>query len=267
MNEEEANSIFLLEDQEQVLFGTLLGDGSLKKQKNFKNARFQMKHSLKQKEWFDWKVKQLELLASFKCVFYQKEASSKTQPSKLYEKLRFQTRALLYLTKVYDSIYTNNVLDFTKPWVHKLKPIALMVWWLDDGSIMKSKRRGKLATQGFTLDQNKQLQALFKKKWNIDVSICSNYSKKAKKSYNYLQFNTSNLKKLLKLIMPYIPIKSMVYKTLIIYKDKKLQKDWISTMRKYYNPKLYTMLLKFQFFKRKKRIFLKKKFKKVNFNF
>ncbi len=267
----EANSIKLTSHQKEVLFGTLLGDGSLKLQKNYKELRFAMKHSIQQKEWFYWKVHQLANLASYNSVFEQNEPYSKAKPGVIYTKLRFQTRALPCLTSIHNTCYTNNQLDFTKPWLYRhITEKSLAVWWLDDGSVMKIKRRGKLATQGFTRNQNQQLKDFFFKKWKIRCSVCTTFYKSSQKVYYYLQFNTEMLKRLLKLIMPFIPVKSMVYKALLVYKNKSLQKDWIRTMKKYLPSRLHGSWRRFlkaskkkQKKAPKKRIFFTKKVKKV----
>lgn len=42
-----------------ILLGSILGDGSLKIRKGCKNAAFQEKHSMKQKEYLMWKRNQI----------------------------------------------------------------------------------------------------------------------------------------------------------------------------------------------------------------
>jgi hypothetical protein len=46
LSNEEANKICLTPLQVQILLGTILGDGSLKKQTGYANVRFQMRHSI-----------------------------------------------------------------------------------------------------------------------------------------------------------------------------------------------------------------------------
>ncbi len=47
------------------------------------------------------------------------------------------------------------------------------------------------------------------------------------------------LKRLLKVVMPHIPVGSMVHKTFMCYKDKARQQDWIATMKKHLKPELH----------------------------
>ena len=43
----------------EIILGTLLGDGSLKIQKKYKNARLQFRHTEKDSEYFFWKSNDL----------------------------------------------------------------------------------------------------------------------------------------------------------------------------------------------------------------
>ena len=54
------------------------------------------------------------------------------------------------------------------------------------------------------------------------------------KSYmaNRIKLGTTELKKFLRIIMPYIPCEDMVYKVCVRYADSKLQQRWISELKK-----------------------------------
>jgi len=55
----------------QVLLGGLLGDGHLSRTKGYKNARYQMRHSIVQQEYFEWKVNHLKEICTEKSVQIQ----------------------------------------------------------------------------------------------------------------------------------------------------------------------------------------------------
>jgi len=61
----------------------------------------------------------------------------------------------------------------------------------------------------------------------------SNWSQVArtKSCYYRLWFSTEELKKWLRLIMPHIPVPSMLYKVILIYKHSLLQQRWISEVK------------------------------------
>ena len=120
--------------QEIVLIGTILGDGYL--EKNGCHYRLQVLHSLKQKDYVDWKYK----------VFQQ---ITKTQPrviGQLKATYRFRTRTNPVFDKFHSLFYPNKVKiipgAIKKLLVH---PQSLAVWFMDDG-----KRRPDCG--GFYLD-------------------------------------------------------------------------------------------------------------------
>ncbi|PIR02174.1 MAG: hypothetical protein COV62_02125, partial [Candidatus Nealsonbacteria bacterium CG11_big_fil_rev_8_21_14_0_20_35_11] len=51
---------FLSKNCKEIILGSLLGDGSLRIHKSYKNARFSFRHSVNQKEYFFWKAGQLK---------------------------------------------------------------------------------------------------------------------------------------------------------------------------------------------------------------
>lgn len=105
-----------------------------------------------------------------------------------------------------------------------------MVWWLDDGGkIGRIRNKGKLATHGFTHFQNKILQNYLLKRWHVRTYI-SRQRKKTGGYYHFLEMNTTNLKKFLRIIMPVMPIPQMLYKFYLPYKNKNLRDGWIREM-------------------------------------
>jgi hypothetical protein len=218
--------------QREVLYGTLLGDGSLKQQTNYVNLRFQMRHSIVQTQWFFWKVMELQSLATEKAVHPQPPDGYSSK-----EKLHFQTRALPSFTEVHHQLYTDNVLDFTKPWLSWLTPLSLMVWVLDDGGRMgEGGRKLKLCTHGFFSEDAQILlcQAL-KANWDIDSKVEPiddiDDTGKIMKTYKVIMVYQNAFKKLARIIMPYIPVEDMVYKVFMSYEDAKLQQSWIAEMK------------------------------------
>lgn len=233
----EAEKIQITNYQEQILLGTILGDGSLKFNEDsaYKNARFGMRHSIVQLRWFLWKICQLEGLFTKKAIHVQKPDGYSTKP-----KVHFQTRALPCFTKLHNEVYTNNEVDFTKAWLGKLTPFSLMVWWLDDGGkIGEGARKGKWSTQGWGLDGNKRLKKLLKEIWSIDCRIIQMISVVTGEEQYYLELSQNNLKKLLRIIMPLIPVKTFVYKAFLTYKDQRSQQSWIAEMKQLMNEQFH----------------------------
>nr|YP_010448251.1 hypothetical protein NRL16_pgp038 [Symbiochloris sp. SG-2018]UTQ75732.1 hypothetical protein [Symbiochloris sp. SG-2018] len=219
------NQILLSNSCKQVLLGALLGDGSLRVQKNYKNARFQMRHSIIQKTYFDWKVSQLNEIAITKAVALQGPDGFSTN-----KKLHFQSRALESLTTLYKITHHKNKLMIRRKWLNLMNPLALMVWWFDDGSLISGRRQGVICTDSFDINSVKILSRYLKVVWGIETRVRLK-SKKIPDQYR-LFLNTSETIKFLKIILPCIPKKEMLPKVLISYKDDNIQQRWISEIQK-----------------------------------
>jgi hypothetical protein len=219
-----------------ILLGSLLGDGSINIQKNYVNARFQMRHSGKQESWFNWKVSILRSLATDKSVHksapdgFQKKSKNPTG------KLHFQTRALPVLTEIFKIVEKGGKKYIQRSWLNHLNAEALMVWWLDDGSLVKNHKNGIFCTHGFSEKEVKILSQYLKRVWGVHTTL-SKVKKKVsqKNSSTYeptvLRLNTTNLVKFLRIIMPYVPVESMLYKLCIGYVDLEHQQRWISELK------------------------------------
>jgi hypothetical protein len=218
-----------------ILLGTLLGDGSLSIQKNYANARFQMRHSSMQKKWFDWKSEALASLGTNKAIHFQKpdgfqrSRPANHPPNEPWGKWHFQTRALPELTKIYDVVRKGKKKNVQRSWLNHLDARALMVWWCDDGGLTSKLKKGHISTHGFTLGEIKILSKYLKVVWNLDNIIGKVHKKNVE--YYVIRLNTTNLKKLIRLIAPFIPVASMVYKLCVGYVDRELQQRWISELK------------------------------------
>ena len=215
----------------EIILGSILGDGSLKIHKNYKNARFKFKHSIVQKDYFNWKVSMLSEISSKKSVIIQKPDNFSNN-----KKLLFQSKALESLTTIYNKTHRNNKLQIKRQWLNHLTPLSLAIWWLDDGSLISNNRKGVLCTDNFSQTSVQLLSNYLSVVWKIESRVAPissfklKYSKKDK--YYRIWFNTTELKKFLRIILPYIPTQSLVYKVLIKYKDLELQQRWISEVKK-----------------------------------
>jgi|SRR3989344_6452790 len=216
---------FLSDRSKEIIFGSILGDGSLKLHKPYKNARFSFKHSVKQRDYFLWKAKELEEISSEKNIWEQKNDGFGL------DKIRFQSRALEELTDLYKLTHRKNKLVIKRKWLNKMSPLSLAVWWMDDGSIIANGRKGVICTDSFDLESQKLLANYLKKVWKVQVSInpiTRNYKSDVKKYYRLWISSSEELKKFLRIILPHIKIESMLYKAIIFYKDSQLQQRWIS---------------------------------------
>ena len=179
--------------QKSVLIGSLLGDGYLRIVPGRKNAFLEVNHSLKVKEYVDWKFQIFRNI----CISKPKMRSGK-EGRMAY---RFFTKQHPEFTEFHKIFYRNGRKII--PANLKLNPIILSVWFMDDGSRC-SDSNFYLNSQEFAKkDQEKLIQELevlgLKAKLNRD------------KKYYRIRFLSSLIPKLKKIIRNYLR-PSMYYK-------------------------------------------------------
>jgi hypothetical protein len=223
-----------------TILGSYLADGSLGIYKGSKNARFQMRHSIIQKEWFLFKAEILSFLSSDKGIHIQKPDGFSKK-----EKLHFQTKVHPLFTQMLTRLGTRLVdgkktKKVSRSWLNFLTPFSLMVWWCDDGSLMGG-HQGVISTQGFQKSEVLIIVRYFAAQWKIHCHASIRHNKLSSgqiQTYWVVVFNTfDDLSKFLRIIQPYLPCKSMIYKFLPIVKDRQLQERWISELKQN-NPSL-----------------------------
>jgi len=179
-----------MEDQHSIVIGSLLGDGYMSCKTN---AYLKIGHSLKQKEYVDWKYKYLS-------EFTLKEPTSyKGNGSRIG--YRFWTRSLPIFTPFYHSFYDGGKKAI--PSDLKLTPLALAIWYMDDGA--RNRKSAYFNTQQFSWeDQQKLLQVLLKQ-FGLRGSLNRD------KHYFRIRLFQESGQKLKQLLLPLMP-KCMHYK-------------------------------------------------------
>jgi len=225
-----------LSDQTKaILWGLVLGDGSIKIHKGYKHARLSFRHSTTQQEYFEWKRDQLrpELSASAHDTWEQTVPEKSEEYGK--QKLRYQSGAKPSLTYIYYLTHKGSERDEIKiwrTWLNEMTPLSLAVWWCDDGSLVGNASQGIFCTDGFGEENVRVLDRYMKMKWGITTTIMTTgkYTKTGIERYRLTIKTHEDLKKFLRIIMPYIPTQSMLKKVLLLYNDADLQQRWISEM-------------------------------------
>ena len=202
----------------EIILGSLLGDGSLKIAKSYKNARFSFRHSICQKEYFFWKVKKLKEISSKNCFWEQKSDGWSKR-----KKLRYQSLTKDSLTKLYHLVCSEGNLRIHRKWLKLLTPLSLAVWWLDDGSLIGNGRKGVFCSEGFNYQNLMVLSRYLRDTWKIRTKIG-----RGGKYYQLRISSTEELKKFLRLILSHFSITNMLPKVMLLYKDSQLQQRWIS---------------------------------------
>lgn len=216
---------FLSDRCKEIVLGSVLGDGSLKIHKSYKNARFSFRHSVRQQDYFFWKVQQLKEISS--------EQSWWKQAPNGYggEMLRYQSLALESLTELHRLTHDHNQIVIRRRWLNQLSPLSLAIWWLDDGSLVGNGKRGVFCTDPFSLEEQKILARYLLKVWKVKVAIGKIVRERDGITREYYRIwirSSEELKKFLRIILPHLPVAAMLPKVLILYKDSQLQERWIS---------------------------------------
>lgn len=224
------SQISLSDQCKQVILGGLIGDACLTMQKGYKNARLQIRHSIVQEGYMRWKFEMLKEIAPKKLQTQKPDGYSSNK------KLGFMSLVNEDVTKIYQVVSKQNKLDIKRSWLNHLTELGLLIWWLDDGSIIKNGRNGVFCTDGFELDGIKILQDYLKVVWKIETTLGKvkreNKGKDAKREFYYRMYlNNRELRKLFHLIMPLMKEPTMIKKMCLTYKDPQFQQRWISEMK------------------------------------
>ena len=176
----------LTSTQHAVLVGSLLGDGTLRRQGKRVNALFEVNHCFAAKEYVDWKytVFQSFVLTPPKC----------RQGNGSRVAYRFTTQSNSIFSEYYRWFYSDRVKRI--PVDLELDPLILAVWFMDDGS--KSRSSCYLNTQQFCWEDQITLQTLLKKKFGIVSSLNRD------KEYFRIRVSTESTKVLRELVRPYV---------------------------------------------------------------
>lgn len=205
----------------EIILGSLLGEGSLKIHSRYTTPRFSFKHSLKQADYFNWKVSKMSEISSENCHWLQKSDGFGG------EKLRYQSLTDKRLTEIFLLTSKKGKKVVTRKWLNQLSALSLAVWWMDDGSIVANGRHGVFCTDSYTLKEIEVIRKYVQVIWGIKTHI--GQVRRPDKIYYRLYIRSSlELQAFLRIILPYINVPAMFYKADIQYKDKELQQRWIS---------------------------------------
>ena len=154
---------------EEIVFGTLLGDGYLQPMKNG-NVRLEVGHTSAQKEYVQWKYRELKEyvgakphLISFHDARYGKN----------YLQWRFKTKASAFFRPFYDYFYGREGRKKVPAHIAEdLKsPLALAVWFMDDGGRRNDSYGLFLNTLSFMRKEHEILRECLRKNFSLDSRI------------------------------------------------------------------------------------------------
>ncbi len=152
--------------QTAIVVGSLLGDGCLEKRES--GVRLRLDHSSKQKSYLLWKHKELQNIAGkiLKVSYYHKVHK------KSYENYRFSTFSNELLALFWRKFYPHGKKVIPSDIEILLRdPLALAIWFMDDGYKRNDCNALRLSTDSFTLDEHALLRKVLKKNFGIDTRV------------------------------------------------------------------------------------------------
>jgi recombination protein RecA len=195
--------------QLQVVLGALMGDGNLSPNRRDRSGtRFRMGHGAKQAEYLDWKTSLLGNIGHSRTVNAKGAVFADFTP-------------LPELAELHDAVYFGDgKKHLTWEYLKSLTPLALAVWYMDDGSFtVRSKGvqertaggtgRIEVVVEAMSPGSRDRLVQYLRDTRKLDVQLVT----KGIRQVSAIRFTTAASEKFQKLVAPYIH-PSMDYKLL-----------------------------------------------------
>lgn len=179
-----------------VVSGILLGDGCLSSQKK----AIRLEHTLPQLAYLRFKVNLLGRLG-FNCRLYNN--TKKRTNLGIYEYCAATANG--NDVGKYYHLPLKSLLD-------KLNPLGLLLWWLDDGSLIVHQKKngsisrfGYLNTQSYGLEGNELIQSFLLDKFGLETTIhIDSKSGVALHDHYRLYLNATNVRRLIDIVREFI---------------------------------------------------------------
>lgn len=176
------SAMSLTDEQRSLILGSLLGDGAMRCKAN---ALLEVNHSAAQRLYVDWKY---SVLADLVATPPQMRTTNGARIA-----YRFVTRSLPSLTPFYRTFYPAGIKSVPDV---ELTPLALAVWFMDDGS--RSYRAAYLNTQQFSVADQIRLAGVLERQFGIVARLNRD------KTYFRLRISVESTQRLRTLIGPYL---------------------------------------------------------------
>lgn len=185
---------FLSQQQQDILLGLLLGDGSLEFN-GYQGTRLQIKQSVRKQEYVLWLYDQ-----------FKEYVSTPPQQRLDTKQWYFATRSMRDFTLLYEQFYPGGIKTVPSTISDMFQnPLTLAIWYMDDGSLdfrEKYHYSFSLSTDAFSRDEVELLQQILQVTFNIEASIQQPSSRG--KRYCKLYIGVQSRDRFLDLIQPHI---------------------------------------------------------------
>lgn len=156
----------LSEQQNNLIVGSMLGDGHIRRQKSHWNSMFYIKRCQKDLAYLEWEANIVKDIITETGI--RKRDQYDTRTNKTYYSCELITRALITLNKFHDEWYHNRIK--VVPNDLKLNAEIIAIWFCDDGTIgtgsSNNRLRVSFATNSFSKDEVYFLKDLLDDRYN-----------------------------------------------------------------------------------------------------
>jgi hypothetical protein len=201
----------LSEIQENIIIGSLLGDGYISKSKNNskKNSRLTKKQKHDKKEYLDWHFEKMEKYSNSLKPIYSHEILLndknkriiREKSEKFLSGYGYSTCNHPNITKFREIWYPNGKKTIPNDLV--LNPHIIAIWFCDDGYNNFKQRWALLCTQSFSVEEVIFLQEKLKN-FNINTTIQFAKSFYDERKMPMIKFTSNAYDNLIELIKPYV---------------------------------------------------------------
>ena len=193
-----------------LLVAGYLGDGCITKSQNHVTYFMKVQHGGPQKEYAEWNA---GLFGDFANKPRTTDRFFKGKPVQV---VTFETKSHPFCNQL-RNCYIDNKKQIKKWMMTYLSPLALTIWYLDDGSMMWRNKKRKDGTSykyiggckislGVLTDKScKVLEEFLQSKYNIHLNIKDAYNKEYQKDYKCAYLNMENTRILFNLIKDLVP--------------------------------------------------------------
>ena len=185
--------------QQEIVFGTLLGDGYLRPTNgNSDNCSYSLAlcHGEKQLEYLKWKFAEFENFVTtkeFKISIREFRGNAPTYA--------FSTVSHPFLNEAHRICYNRGgKKDITAQWLSHITPLALAVWYMDDGSLNKRYHTIVLCTNSFSREGQRLAIDFLKERYGIDAVL-----EPRRNGQTVLRINASQSRKFMDIVAPHVP--------------------------------------------------------------
>ena len=155
--------------QNQILYGAILGDSYVEIGESLRRtARVRFDHAAQERDYVEWKNR---ALAPYANPVREVKAFDK-RTGKYYKKVRFDTLTLSIFNRFRNMFYVKNRKIVPSNISRYLtSPLALAVWYLDDGGKKTDCKAYRLHTNCYSLPEIEVLKEALKKNFGVSSAI------------------------------------------------------------------------------------------------